>query len=469
MQFFYDSQIRRFVLQFIRYFSEIQVEYGRDDNGNMIYLTVPCRYADTNRAGSAILRNNSENTINNVPMMAVYIDSLKYHREHIQDPTYLEKKIIRERAIDPVTGDIKTYQKNVVTVERYMPVPYLLGLKLDIYTSNLEQKLQIIEQIVPWYNPSREIQNTENYLDWTSLSYVTLTDVNFSSRSIPVGTEDPIDVATLSFELHMYITTPAKVKKLNAVTSVVATMYGPSGDLATEIQNLVNQLGSRQWFTPSGYDAIVFADPLVSGQYKIILSKLASTNSILDTPIPVSDPVPWRGVVNYIGEISNGISMMAFVNETTGNLVIGTISYDPTDPNVMLFELDTTTVPSNTLLPINNIIDPMKVGPGRGLPAAAAGQRYLIINNNIGNVNNQPQNNPSAWLNADHTPFIAYENDIIEYDGTLWSISYSAADNIDNEDYVTNLYTGIQYKWVNGLWQKSWEGIYKEGLWLLII
>jgi hypothetical protein len=111
----------------------------------------------------------------------------------------------------------------------------------------------------------------------------------------------------------------------------------------------------------------------------------------------------------------------------------------------------------------------MKVGPGRGLPAAAAGQRYLIINNNIGNVNNQPQNNPSAWLNADHTPFIAYENDIIEYDGTHWSISYSAADNIDNEDYVTNLYTGIQYKWVNGLWQKSWEGIYKEGLWLLII
>jgi hypothetical protein len=32
-QFFYDAQVRRFLLQFTRIFSNFQVEYGRDANG----------------------------------------------------------------------------------------------------------------------------------------------------------------------------------------------------------------------------------------------------------------------------------------------------------------------------------------------------------------------------------------------------------------------------------------------------
>ena len=88
-QYFYDAQIRRFILQFIRYFADYQVEFGKDANGNPIYLTVPIRYADTNRAASSILKGNSENTLQNVPMMVVYIDKLNYHRQHIQDPTFI--------------------------------------------------------------------------------------------------------------------------------------------------------------------------------------------------------------------------------------------------------------------------------------------------------------------------------------------------------------------------------------------
>ena len=182
-QYFYDGQIRRFILQFIRYFADFQVEYGKDANDNPIYLTVPVRYADTNRAGSAILRNNSENTMNNVPMMVTYIDNLTYYRPNIQNPTYTEQKSIRERAVDPQTGELKTYQKNVLTVERMMPVPYKLDLKLDIYTSNIEQKLQLLEQIAPMFNPSMEIQSSDAFLEWSSLSAITLTSTNFSSRS----------------------------------------------------------------------------------------------------------------------------------------------------------------------------------------------------------------------------------------------------------------------------------------------
>jgi T4-like virus Myoviridae tail sheath stabiliser len=467
MQFFYDAQIRRFVLQFIRYFTQFQVEYGKDSNGNMIYYTVPVRYADTNHHVSAILNNNSENTLRSIPMMVAYIDTLKYHREHIADPTFVEKRTIRERAVDPVTGELKTYQKNVVTVERHMPVPYTLGLKLDILTKSMEHKLQLLEQIVPMFNPSREIQNTDNFIDWTSVTYCTLTDLNFTSRSIPVGTEDPLDVCTISFEIHMYITAPAKVKKLNAVTSVVATVYDAQGNLAQAIEDQIIQIGKRQWFTPSGYDTIVYKDPNVD-VYNVILSKVNVDTGSTNIPSLVSDPVPWRGIINYIGEITNGVSQMAFVNESNGNTVIGTISYHPTDATILLFTLDPATVPSNTLATVLNIIDPLTAGPNVNLPAAAAGQRYLIINNNIGNPDNDPANHPSAWRNADNSAFYANANDIIEYDGNQWTISFDSV-NTNTVEYVTNLYSGIQLKWVNSQWQKSWEGLYKEGLWLIII
>ena len=463
MQYFYDSQIRKFILQFIRYFSGFQVEFGKDANGNPIYLTVPVRYADNNRNVSALLKNNSENTLQNVPMMVVYIDNLKYHRSHIQSPSYTEQKTIRQRAVDPATGEVKTYQQNAITIERMMPVPYRMDLKLDIYTSNIDQKLQIWEQIAVMFNPSMEIQSTENYIDWTSLSWIMLTDTNFSSRTIPVGTDDPIDVATMAFEVPVYITPPAKVKKLNAVTSIVASIYDSNGNLNQDIINQTNLINKRQWFTPSGYDVVV-ADG------KIKLSKSANDSDNLALPTIYSDPIPWRGVINYIGEITNGVSLMAFVNEATGNIVVGNISYDPTDDTVLLFNVDTTTTPTDTLPIVDSIINPQNVAPGRGLPAAAANQRYLLIQNNIGNITNDPNNNPVAWRNSDNSPVIAHANDIIEYDGNNWTVVFNSREVAANVVvYVTNTYTGLQYKFIEGVWQKSWEGQYREGLWLLVI
>ena len=461
MQYFYDAQIRRFLLQFIRYFTGFQVEYGKDANGNPIYVTVPVRYADNNRAVASLLKNNSENSVSNVPMMVVYIDNLKYHRSHIQSPTYTEQVTIRELAVDPLTGETKTYQQNVVSVQRMMPVPYRMDLKLDIYTSNIEQKLQLWEQIAVMFNPSMEIQSTDNYIDWTSLSWILLTDTNFSSKTIPIGTDDPIDVATMAFEIPVYITPPARVTKLNAVTSVVASMYAPNGNLVQGIQDQINQIGSRQWFTPSGYSTIVAGG-------KITLAKSINPNTNTNTGVPtaIGDPITWRGVINYIGEITNGVSLMAFVDQNTGNNVIGSISYDPTDEYSLLFNIDTSTIPSNTILAVDRIVDPKTAGPGAGLPAVAIGQRYLIILNQIGNQNNN--SGASAWKNSDNSFTYVRPNDIIQYDGSKWNVVFDSS-VIVSEEFVTNAYTGIQYKWLDGIWQKSWEGLYPEGYWLLIL
>ena len=109
-QFFYDKQIRRFLNQFIRIFSDIYVEFGQDVNGNQVLYRVPCRYADTNRQASAILKQNSDNGINSVPMIVCYITRVDYDRSRVQEPKFVDNRSVRPRAIDPHTGNVSTQQ-----------------------------------------------------------------------------------------------------------------------------------------------------------------------------------------------------------------------------------------------------------------------------------------------------------------------------------------------------------------------
>ena len=73
-------------------------------------------------------------------------------------------------------------------------------------------------------------------------------------------------------------------------------------------------------------------------------------------------------------------------------IIVGTVSYDPTDDRFLLFTVDADTIPQNTLDAVNAIVDPQRKGPGTvaGLPAAAAGQRYLLINDTGSDSNTDP-------------------------------------------------------------------------------
>ena len=93
----------------------------------------------------------------------------------------------------------------------------------DIITTNTDQKLQILEQVLVLFNPALELQTTDNFLDWTSLSFVELTNVNFTSRAIPQGIADEIDVATLDFRTPIFISPPAKLKKLGVIEKIIMT------------------------------------------------------------------------------------------------------------------------------------------------------------------------------------------------------------------------------------------------------
>jgi hypothetical protein len=220
MEHFYDGQIKRYLTQFMRLMSNFSY---KDAKGKLVQ--VPVRYGDMNRQVAQLMTKNSENIVQSAPFIACYIKGLDFARDRLQDPTFVSKVNIRERAYDENGQEYLNTQGANYTVERLMPTPFNLQFSADIWTTNTDQKLQLLEQLLVLFNPSMEIQTNNNFIDWTSLSLIELTGLNFSSRSIPQGLEQDIDIATLNFQSPIWLTTPAKVKKLGIITQIVTSMF----------------------------------------------------------------------------------------------------------------------------------------------------------------------------------------------------------------------------------------------------
>ena len=427
-------------------------------------MRVPVRYGDASRQAQTILQNNSANDMPSTPLMTFYITDLKYDRPRIQEPYFVDNVSVRQRTWDEDTQSYETTQGNAFTIERQMPVPFEMRVNLDIWTSNTNQKFQLLEQILTLFNPSLEIQSTDNYLDWTSLSVLYLEDVRYSSRTIPVNADNPIDIATLTFRLPMWITPPAMVKKLGVIERVIASVYDAQGDLVNALTNSDLLLGTRQRFTPYGYQVLLIDNKLQALRRPQTIDE---PNASLTPPDSPDSNLLWASVVGMYGTLRPGISYIS-LEQPDGGQVTGTVAFDPTDDRFLLFDVDTGTVPANTLDPVNAVIDPLISGPGSGLPAPTVGQRYLLTQD-TGSYSNPNQTNPDAWEGTSGQPLVARRNDIIVYDGIRWQIYFDSGSSPDNIQYVTNITTEIQYRWTGTAWVKSYQGLYAGGMWSLTL
>jgi hypothetical protein len=350
MDFFYDGQIRRYVTQFMRVFIGFKYQAGDGDE-----RLVPVMYGDLTRQVASIIKDNSENKMPTVPRISCYITGLELDTGRLADSTFVSKVNIRERTYEDVAGQ-RVYgneQGAGYTVERLMPTPFKLKVKADIWTSNTDQKLQLLEQILILFNPSLEVQTTDNYIDWTSLSVIYLTSTNFSSRSIPQGTETDIDIASLEFEMPIYISPPTKVKKLGVVRAVVNNMFTNTGD-AVNINNLIYNDGDlKETVEYKRYGIIMLkADNGVAGDYNISVVDVGQ--AVLDAgldlpPEKIGKKLDWQLVLDQYGGYKEGVSRITF-KQPSGVELVGTIAVNPVDPTLLVVSMDMDTVPSNTLI-----------------------------------------------------------------------------------------------------------------------
>jgi hypothetical protein len=161
LDYWYDEQIKRYLIQLVRVFSNFKVrEYTK--NG-VSYNRVPCRYGDMSRMVASILRNNSENSLNSAPMITVSIQSIQPARDRTAEPFLVDTRQVAEREFDRNNNTYTSEQGNLYTTQRYMPVPYNLTIQVDIWTTNTDTKLQILEQLFVIFNPSIQLQSSLLY------------------------------------------------------------------------------------------------------------------------------------------------------------------------------------------------------------------------------------------------------------------------------------------------------------------
>ena len=488
MQHFYDGQIRRYLTQIVRLLSNFSY---KDSQGELV--RIPVLYGDMTRQVASIINDNSENKLPSAPRMAVYITGLELDQTRLADSSYVSKLNIRERAYDEEGKEYLNTQGKNYTVERLMPTPYILNVNVDVWSTNTDQKLQILEQILMLFNPSLEIQTTDNYVDWTSLSVVNLTSTQFSSRTIPMGTETEIDVATLGFSTPIYISPPTKVKRLGVVTNIVTSIFDESqGTINLELSN--PQL-------------LAFADtskPEATGKAKVSIDKdgnvttefdtMTSTKSgtqifnsttyhnydlfVIGNTIKLIDNgvAGKRSWPEYLqahggdGIFQSGITEVRLRRADLDNEIVGYLALTTLDDYTMTVNWDTDTLPTDTVITgptgdsskINYIIDPLKTNP---INLKQIGTRILLIAESIGDPSNE--DGADAWKNADGTDFVAGANDIVEWNGSKWSIVFDSSSSADKTIYTTNLNTGVQYKWTGSEWLLAFEGEYPHGTWRL--
>ena len=475
MQHFYDGQIRRFVTQFIRVMSNFSY---KDSAGTL--RKIPTSYGNLTRQVAHIIRDNSENKVISAPRISCYITGLDYARDRVQNPTHVSKVHLRERDYDEATGEYLDSQGPGYTVERLMPVPFNLQMKCDVWSTNTDQKLQIMEQMLVLFNPSLEIQSTSNYIDWTSLSLIELASVNYSTRAIPQGVDTEIDIGELTFTMPIWITPPAKVKQLGVIENIVMSVFDETGGISDGLIDSISPIVSLV-VSPGNFGLLV-----LNNKARLLAPAEGVTEPTEGNFERTGEPVSWYKLLDqYPGKFRAGLSTIRLA-KADGNEIVATASVNPTDDTEMVLSFDSDTVPANTILAdstasrgtVDAVIDPLKFNPNSN--SLAAGTRYLILNDIHQHIKNDSSDaNMNAWQNADGTLLQASANDIITWNGSNWEITFDSGSNDERADssqaqgpvYITNTYTGIQYRYTNdtGAWLKSYEGEYLKGSWRLVI
>ena len=450
-QFWYDQQIRRYLLQFVRIFNGFQFESGQKNAGgsaSKVYRTVPMRYADMSRLVAHILRGNTENAINSTPFMTCHVANMNVARERRHDPKLISAQQVQERKYDAINDQYTAELGNTYTVERYMPVPYDLTINVDVWCSNTEQKLQILEQILTLFNPTVELQSNTNPLDWTNITVVELIDIQWSSKSIPQGVDSQLDIATLIFQVPIWINPPAKVKKQTIINQIINRIH-----LDDSMEDLSYDKNMHDFF-----DQFNTLEEIVITPQDAQVNVTGNVINLLNAH-GINEDYAWKEFFEQYGEFQENTSKIKLRRSTniedSSEDIVGAIAYNPLNDNELIFTIDSATLPTNTITTVLKIVDPIKNHPGDGtLINQANGQRYLIVTDI-----------PSGSTNWGSV--VASTNDVIEFDGTNWNVSFDASVNGATVQYITNTATGYQYKWIGDEWIDTYQGQYKPGYWIL--
>ena len=202
--YYYQAQLRKYMIQFMAIFSGMQVSVGKnrfDSDTNL--MRVPIIHGTKDRVVAAILKSNSPNIPVRLPIMSANIMSMQIAQDRMKGQGTTVTNVEFPR------GGV--FPDDLSSITKLMPIPYYIGAELNVLSSNLQQKFEILEQIFLLFRPDLFIQTSDDRNDWTAINVVQLNDINWENN-YPPGGEARILSTSLQFQFLAYMSAPAVLR-----------------------------------------------------------------------------------------------------------------------------------------------------------------------------------------------------------------------------------------------------------------
>ncbi len=232
-QYFYHSHIRKTVSVFGTIFNNIVVQ-RRDANGNVLNnVKVPLSYGPRQK----FLTRLFEEPDLNAPEVAIRLPRMSFELTGMQYDTTSKLNKMNTLAVPSMNGQS--------TVRN--PVPYIMNFTLTVYSKTQDDALQIVEQIIPYFNPEyivtiREIPE----LGITRDIPIILQSVNYSDDYEGDFSNRRILMYTLDFSMRTFFYGPTKLDQAVIKDTTVNTRDYDNGSMIQRIEDKVSPLSANE-------------------------------------------------------------------------------------------------------------------------------------------------------------------------------------------------------------------------------
>ena len=229
---FYHKKIRNTVIAFGTIFNNVNIK-RLDSSGNPLQnIKVPLSYSPKEKFLARLdaqqdLTGDDSKVAITLPRMSFEITGYSY------DAT---RKLNKNQKITKVTTNADTTKLN----NQYMPVPYNVNFSLNVYTANSDDGLQIIEQILPFFQPDYTVTMIEDRtMDTKRDIPFILNSVDYEDSYTGSQTSMRRLIYTLSFTAKVYLYGPISTSAV--IKTVSADLYSDTGSNAPRVERVTVQ------------------------------------------------------------------------------------------------------------------------------------------------------------------------------------------------------------------------------------
>ena len=226
---FYHKKIRNTVIAFGTIFNNVNIK-RLDSSGNPIQnIKIPLSNSPKEKFLARLdaqqdLTGDDSKVAITLPRMSFEVTGYSY------DGT---RKLNKNQKITKVTTNSDTTKMN----SQYMPVPYNINFALSVYTSNSDDGLQIIEQILPYFQPDYTVTMIESStMDTKRDIPIILNNVDYEDSYTGTLTSTRRIIYTLTFTAKVYLYGPISTSAV--IKTVSADLYSDTGSNAPRVERV---------------------------------------------------------------------------------------------------------------------------------------------------------------------------------------------------------------------------------------